>query len=337
MVLVMKNQNRDISFDTVPYDGKLTVCYAASLSMLLNMQNNSLPLWKLEVLTTQPFGFFYLKSNEHPFAGNGMASTPSNGILKAAKALGLKLKKHNFESFNEAHTSLRKELDHHPVILGPLDMGFLPQYGNGYESADHYVVGIRVEQKGGVTIHDPEGYMFLEINQKPFSKAWEASRIAYESNKFNYYVLHPNDYSPLSEKEQLVYTLQGAIENTAQHQIGEHLFFGPRAIKELIDDVNDGLSISSVLPSFSLEMANQRCWISAWYMKSMSKYSQSLIEASNIRFKQSHNYGKARLSRKKGDDSGVIDVIQQDLELETNFENLLQDAYNESIDRTGSI
>ena len=109
-----------------PYAGNGDYCYANSLYMCLRGGGapvESLPAPSfLQCLTTMPFGNVYLKeAGLYFFDGDA----PDVGLPRAIESLGWTCQVERGGDEQTALQRLRTAIEHGPVLLGPLDMGYL--------------------------------------------------------------------------------------------------------------------------------------------------------------------------------------------------------------------
>ena len=110
----------------LPYIGSGDYCFSNSLHMSLlgsGAQASSLPeTGFLECLTTMPFGYTYFKEAELFFFSG---PNPDLGLTRAIQTLGWTCKVESGGDEGEAFARLRAAFQHGPVLIGPLNMGYL--------------------------------------------------------------------------------------------------------------------------------------------------------------------------------------------------------------------
>src|SRR5579863_10742127 len=148
----------------ISYTGNGAYCYANSLHMSLlgaGANHNDLPSPSfIECLATMPFGNLYLALEESPLVFFSSPSMdPDQGLTLALKTLGWICQEQRGGESEEALAHLREAALRAPVLVGPLDLGYLSYNPNhGYLAGeDHFVVVLAVESDH-VLIHDPQGY-----------------------------------------------------------------------------------------------------------------------------------------------------------------------------------
>jgi hypothetical protein len=110
----------------LPYVGSGDYCFANSLHMSLlgsGAPTESLPSTGfLECLTTLLFGYTYLKEAELFFFSG---PNPDLGLTRALATLGWECQLERGGGEGEALARLRAAVQHGPVLIGPLNMGYL--------------------------------------------------------------------------------------------------------------------------------------------------------------------------------------------------------------------
>ncbi|MFP3962313.1 hypothetical protein SMC26_08290 [Actinomadura fulvescens] len=127
-------------------------------------------------MTGSPFGM-QLVGGTLPFF-DPYGWNPEIGIEKALATLGWNAETVSGGPSDVALERLSSCLAHGPVMVGPIEMGYL-RYQPGMTGpigADHYltVLGIHNDQ---VISHDPQGYPFTMLPLTDFLKAWQADTI----------------------------------------------------------------------------------------------------------------------------------------------------------------
>ncbi|MBV9281997.1 MAG: hypothetical protein JOZ41_18110 [Chloroflexi bacterium] len=164
-----------------PYVGSGDYCFSHSLHMSLlgsGAPPESLPTTGfIECLTTMPFGHTYLKDAELFFFSG---PSPELGLTRAIETLGWECRLERGGSEGEALARLRAAAQHGPVLLGPVDMGYLT-YNPNYpylDGADHYVLVLTVAEDH-VVVHDPKGFPCAALPVENLLRAWRAEKIGY--------------------------------------------------------------------------------------------------------------------------------------------------------------
>lgn len=165
-----------------PYSGNSAYCYSDSLRMCLAQAGlRPLPeVGELECMTGMPFGTTFLKLGSPLFFPNAAALNPDIALTRALDVLGWGCDLWRGASPDEAETALRLAAQQGPVLLGPVDMGYLtydPEHQNK-SGGDHFVIVLELEGDT-VRLHDPQRYPLVTIPIGELMQAWDASRLGY--------------------------------------------------------------------------------------------------------------------------------------------------------------
>ena len=162
-----------------PYIGSGDYCFSNSLHMSLlgsGAPAESLPSTGfLECLTTLPFGYTYFKEAELFFFSG---PNPDLGLTRAIETLGWTCKLERGGDEGEAFARLRAAVQHAPVLIGPLNMGYLTYNPNHpyLLGTDHYIVVLSIEEDH-VLVHDPKGFPCAALPVENLLKAWRAEGV----------------------------------------------------------------------------------------------------------------------------------------------------------------
>jgi len=220
----------------IPYVGSGEYCYANSLHMSLlgsgGTPDNVPSPGFLECLTTMPFGKTYLTSAKL-FFFDGL--DPDRGLTRAIETLGWKCRLERGGDEQEALRRLRTASQQGPVLLGPLDMGYLT-YNPNYHylgGSDHFVVVLAVEQDH-VLIHDPKGFPYATLPFDDLLQAWRAERIAYIGET---YTLRADFrlVEAVSRQEMIARTLPHIRTNVQRDPGGPEFYGSVRALRMLAE------------------------------------------------------------------------------------------------------
>jgi hypothetical protein len=183
----------------IPYIGKAAYCYADSTSMLLASIGENIPPSKIEVLSGVGLGANILKGTNLLFFN---WEVPDYGIDNALKILGFKSsRKKTPKSQPPPLEKLKKDLEKSPIVVGPLDMGYLtynPLY-SFLAGVDHFVLIYKITREE-IFFHDPAGFPHVCLPLPQFKLSWKAKKIFYGKDNFSYWVA-PKRLSRPSDKE----------------------------------------------------------------------------------------------------------------------------------------
>jgi hypothetical protein len=219
----------------VPYVGSGDYCYANSLHMSLlgsGVSPDTVPSpGFLECLTTMPFGNTYL-TGPHLFFFDGL--DPDQGLTRAIETLGWTCRLERGGNEQAALVRLRAASQHGPVLLGPLDMGYLT-YQPNYRllgGADHFLVVLAVEEDH-LVVHDPKGFPYATLPLETLLLAWRAERIGYLDEP---YTLRADfcQVKAISRQEMIRRTLPLMYSNLQRDPGGPEVYGSVEALRRLI-------------------------------------------------------------------------------------------------------
>lgn len=157
------------------YLGSGPYCYSNSLAMMLGEEAPSAAV--VETATESAFGMQLVEGLPY-FDPHGW--TPELGLEAAMTHLGWSAELSYGGDPAAAVARIRSSLADGPVLVGPVDMGYLRHLPGTTQpvGADHYLVVLAVDEDG-VVAHDPEGYPFSHIPLSDFLEAWEGIGLDY--------------------------------------------------------------------------------------------------------------------------------------------------------------
>ncbi|MFE7718350.1 hypothetical protein ACFU44_04845 [Nocardia rhizosphaerihabitans] len=160
----------------VPYRGSGPYCYANSLAMMMGADAPDPAV--IETVTGSPFGMQLIGGALPYFDPYGW--TPELGVQDALAALGWTANTLSGGDADGALGRLTALLAAGPVMVGPIEMGYLRyQPGmNGPIGADHYLIAVGIE-RDHITVHDPQGYPYARLPLADFMAAWRADSLTY--------------------------------------------------------------------------------------------------------------------------------------------------------------
>jgi len=168
------------------YTGNGAYCFSNGLHMsLLAAGAEPLRLPEpgfLECLSGMAFGRLYNVQRPVFFPSAPGWSPEEHGLERAIDALGWRCEVWcDGCDADEALDRLRRGLAQGPVLLGPLDFGYLSHFrGSGAMAGfDHYVVGLGLTDDG-LVLHDPAGIPYAVLPLADLLPAWRADRIGYK-------------------------------------------------------------------------------------------------------------------------------------------------------------
>ena len=179
------------------YIGNGAYCYANSAAMLLAAAGETISPGTIEVMSGVGLGAAWQPDTATMFFSN-LRAAPDTGVSKALELLGFSFVEQAQDDAAAApFDSLREALERGPVVLGPLDMGYLvylPFHAQA-AGADHFVLAQAIDGDT-VQLHDPAGFPFVSLALGQLSLAWRAERIAYRRGAFRMWTAPRRERQP---------------------------------------------------------------------------------------------------------------------------------------------
>ena len=243
----------------LPYVGSGDYCYANSLYMSLlgsGANPDTLPSpGFLECLTTMPFGNTYLNEAEL-FFFDGL--DPHQGLTRAIETMGWTCRLEQGGDEQGALQRLRAAIQHSPVLIGPLDMGYLTYNPYAFGGADHFLVVLTVEHDH-VLVHDPKGFPYATLPLEDLLKAWRAERIDYIDEA---YTLRADfqRVETVRRQEMIMRTLPFILSNLQRDPPGPEVSGGVHALRMLAQTLRTQMPdhLPAHLLSFAFPLAVRR-------------------------------------------------------------------------------
>lgn len=172
---------------TINYTGNSAYCYSNSLHMVLKASGiETVPsVGLIECMTGMPFGSTFIDFGVPQLFPSPPAANPDEGLDIAIKTLGWTCEVWRGDEEEQALKQLKSAIQESPVLLGPLDMGYLSYDPNASQKrgADHFLVPIKIEDEM-VCMHDPQLYPYAVLPISDLMRAWNAKDIGYVNTSF---------------------------------------------------------------------------------------------------------------------------------------------------------
>jgi hypothetical protein len=259
----------------VPYTGNAAYCFTNSLHMCLQASSRDRGAVPepgfLECLTGMTFGGHYSSKwvRYWPSAPN-YSPEKGGGLALAVETLGWTCETwHGGDPVasdvdaimaDEALARLRAAVRDGPVLLGPVDFGFLSHFRGSSQMAgtDHYVVGLDLNERG-LLLHDPAGLPYAVLPVEHLLPAWRADRIGFKLGPYT--MRHRfRRVTTVTRSAMIERTLPVARRNTLANPGGPETFGGAEALvqlaRQLRSEVTEGLERN--LLGFSFPTAARR-------------------------------------------------------------------------------
>ena len=311
----------------IPYTGNANYCYSNSLHMsLLSVGAQEVPEpGFLECLTTMPFGNMYMDLKSGPlvfFSPN--TRNPDEGLTLAIETLGWTCEVSRGGEAFESLERLRKDVTQGPVLVGPIDLGYLSYnpISKFLRGADHFVVVLAV-QDDTVLLHDPIGYPCVSLSVSDFLQSWKAEHIDYSDTPYTMRAGF-RQVKQVSRAEMIEHTLpviHQNVQNQEEHLPNGLTIYGgmqvfPRLARDLRKPVPAGLANS--LYRFALPLAARRALDAAAFLQEAGKPT-----AAAYLQEQAQLFGLAQYRAVQKKWTKVATLIEQLGELERKFVEVL--------------
>jgi len=158
------------------YHGKVTACHSLGLLDAFCTTAPSMEDFLLfEALTGVPYGVSSRTSDANRLLIPWL--DPDRGLDAALEVLGIQFEVSAWPADADGFAALDllyHWLSHGPVLLGPLDMGYLPYFFHAhlYRGCDHYVVAMNRQADGRLEIRDSEGFDRVWITAEELVQPW---------------------------------------------------------------------------------------------------------------------------------------------------------------------
>jgi hypothetical protein len=194
----------------------------------------------LQCLTTLPFGYTYVKDAELFVFSD---PNPDLGLTRAIETLGWTCTLECGGDEGEALARLRVAVQQGPVLIGPLNMGYLTYNPNHpyLLGADHYVMVLSMDENQ-VQVHDPKGFPSAALPVEYLLKAWRAEGmdLAYTDEPFTMRTaFRPEE--PSSRGQMIERTMPFIRINLQQELWQPGPFGGVPALRMLVQTLQTGV------------------------------------------------------------------------------------------------
>lgn len=162
-------------------------------------------------------------------------SSPDQGINHAFEILGFNVTEKVYQDgefipLNE----LKDDLNRSPVMLGPLDMGYLTYNPNHpyLGGSDHYALALDYNENA-ILLHDPAGFPFVWLPFDQLESAWRAEKITWSAGSFRSWVSPTRVSNPTSEEiyGNAIQLFKASYLNQNHFAVKENKLVGKEAIR----------------------------------------------------------------------------------------------------------
>ncbi|MEV0401536.1 hypothetical protein [Actinoallomurus sp. NPDC050550] len=169
------------------YHGNVNYCYADAAAMFVSGQGvQGISSGLIEVLTgISLMGGHLVSEPECEKLYFSLVPSPDR-LVRALDLLGLDCMARSGPADADVAAILRAELTTGPVLLGPLDMGYLRYfpYHQHARGADHYVVAYAIDDER-VYLHDPLGFPAASMALSDLERSWRADDLPCPGGPFH--------------------------------------------------------------------------------------------------------------------------------------------------------
>ena len=323
----------------IPFCGRMSYCYSKCLKMVLDWKGDFHSLPFLECLTTVPFGFIYIADAKSKGGFAVCGFNPHLGVRRALEALGYRYEFRWFQDEDEALPYLHAALEEGPVILGPVDMGYLSYspFRRFQAGSDHYLVLTDFDD-GVPIVNDPDGFLQVPLPMEDLLVAWRAERIGYREGPHSTWIIKDRERKP-SREELYRETLQLGLHNlqlSEGRDLGKEIMYqGAGAIERLAEDIRRYRSSRwlGFYATFSFRVSAQRCFDSARFIAEAPFANEYLEKASEVRMGQARLYGWAQWQAATKKFGTVAKTLGEIAEKEKEFARCLAEGLREVASR----
>lgn len=305
------------------YFGDAPLCYSNSLAMVLNAYGYSFSTAYLEALMVMGNGASFIEEDtKHPFVffDNGL---PDRSISNCLNTLGFEYEAFYLEDskcYNESEIKdkLAAFLIKGPVVIGPLDMGYLTYNPNfmTLNGTDHFVCLYDMDEEY-VYLHDPAGYPNMKMSFSEFLKAWEAEAIHYKRGPFSMWGNIKKLKTPQAEQ---IYAGVSRIMKM-RYELSDEKVIEQYAHAIKLNGLNEQQKQIHQFYSFRLASVRNIC---------MSQFLKAFdVEKANLKSQIAVLFGKAHLDSMKEDYTSLAETLLEISALDEKFKALCLDYKGE--------
>jgi len=211
--------------------------------MLLSTIGEEISPSLIEVITGFSLGACFEQNNLIFF--DACISSPDKGVCHAFEILGFNvIEKVSKETEQIPLEELKTDLLNSPVMLGPLDMGYL-NYNPNYRSlggCDHYVVALAINEKE-ILLHDPAGFPYVWLSLEQLELAWKAEKITCSRGSYRSWVSPQRVSNPTNDEiyNKAIQLFKVNYEEQKKYAFKENKPVGGNAIRLKAEQIENGM------------------------------------------------------------------------------------------------
>jgi hypothetical protein len=216
-----------------------------------------------------------------------------------------------------ALNALKEALKTGPVLIGPLDMGFLPYDPNhrSKRGGDHFIVALKMAGDF-VQVHDPQLYPFVKLPVSDLLRAWYAKDLGYPTHAYTLRYEFREQHS-LSHDEMLWATLHSAQELIHATSTIPVMYGGAVAFKMAADvlQTHPSAAFTGLLTHFALPLGARRCLDAANFFRQVDK-----TEMARLMVEKAEAFGQAQYEASQGNWEATANLFNYLAEVETRIQ-----------------
>ena len=303
------------------YYGNGAYCYSNSTAMLLSSIGEDISPSTIEVLGGVGLGAYVLGDGNMVFLSN-YSGLPDRGISRALKSLGFEFEEKSWESDEYFPLEeLRNLIKQGPVLLGPLDMGFLKYdpSSNNHFGVDHFITAYDYDADS-VCVHDPAEFPNVWIKNEDLNNAWKAENIGYKRGYYRYWTNPKRIISPSNKDlfQKAINTFIEIYEDGKTYSAPKNKLIDVEAIQFLANNIKNNVLTSSeigLLTGFVIPVSAKRTNDFYAFLK---EHDEKLA---NLKLEQSKMLGKIHTALMDKSTESASNYLNQYAELEKSFKS----------------
>lgn len=276
----------------IDYKGNSAYCYSNSLSMLLASIDEQIPPTLIEAIAGVGLGAFSHPDSNICFFSN-FEGLPDQAISKCLRILGYRFKESaSLDPEDLPLETIKEVVKDGPLLLGPLDMGFLKYdpYAEQSSGSDHYVLMYDIDDEK-VYLHDPAGYPFVSLKIIDLKTAWRADSIQYKRGYYRYWCVPKRLKTPSSDEiyEKTLLNFKTTYREGEVSAKKMNVLYDEQAIIKMANNIREGLLTTreeEVLNSFVFPISARRALDLAKFLEIRSP------NLSDTKYKQAKLFGE---------------------------------------------
>jgi len=218
---------------------------------------------------------------------------------------------------------LKKDLKQSPVLIGPIDMGFLDYNPNHsfLHGADHYIF-LYDFKDGNFYLHDPEKFPCVLLSEDQLIKSWQSDKIFYGLENYRYWT-KPKRVNNPSESEiykKAVKDFQSIYTNCDKKSKDNNWVTGSKAVLKAAERFKNKQFEENEIGHFKYFVLPLGAKRALDFAEFFSKRNPELAE---LKTKQAKLFGQAQTLIMSEDYAGFVKILRQYAKIEDKFKKAL--------------